>query len=191
MGHQRRRLRGAAPRMATLRCSACLRVLEPTAFSGAQRKKKAAVRRCNDCTTTESLTPRDIPQSCRKRWYELELAGSSPAPRCSHTATCVRWRLYVIGGGAIVESPPHSGPVQFTHFNDVPVLDMRTLRWSIGLPSSDFPARRGHSAVLHEPSDRVLVFGGTNGGTGQAGCMNDVWANGAGHTTTRTCTPID
>jgi len=64
----------------------------------------------------------------------------------------------------------------FEHYSDVPVLDVRTCTWTIVLASADtFPARRGHSAVLHEASKRIIVCGGTQGGTGQAGCLNDVW----------------
>ena len=110
---------------------------------------------------------------CAKRWYELSPGGEAPSARCSHTATLVGASLYVIGGGVFTALTPLS--FTFKHFADVPVLNVRTLTWTIALrEDSPFPARRGHSAALHDASKRIVVFGGTTGGT-QGGERNDVW----------------
>ena len=63
----------------------------------------------------------------------------------------------------------------FVHHSDVAALDIRTLRWTIHLAESDFPARRGHSAALHVDGEQIVVFGGTSGNLGQTGMLNDLW----------------
>jgi hypothetical protein len=46
-------------------------------------------------------------------------------------------------------------------FSDVHVLDCRLLEWRCVLADDGaIPARRGHSAALHVPSGRVIIFGG-------------------------------
>ena len=123
----------------------------------------------------------DALETCRKVWYELKLAAGqgavTPAARCSHTATRVGWQMYIIGGGAVVEPPSRNRDCVFQHFGDVPILDVRSCQWTLALGSADspFPARRGHSAALHAPSSSIIVWGGTRGGTGQQGCLDDTW----------------
>jgi hypothetical protein len=123
----------------------------------------------------------DALETCRKVWYELKLAAGqgavTPAARCSHTATRVGWQMYIIGGGAVVEPPSRNRDCVFQHFGDVPILDVRSCQWTLALGSADspFPARRGHSAALHAPSSSIIVWGGTHGGTGQQGCLDDTW----------------
>jgi hypothetical protein len=123
----------------------------------------------------------DALKTCRKVWYELKLAAGqgavTPAARCSHTATRVGWQMYIIGGGAVVEPPSGNRDCVFQHFGDVPILDVRSCQWTLALGSADspFPARRGHSAALHAPSSSIIVWGGTRGGTGQQGCLDDTW----------------
>jgi len=112
--------------------------------------------------------PAGAPRQC---WVRARPEGTAPAARCSHTATLVGGRyLFIIGGGYA-----GSGGA-FRHLSCVHRLDMRTLRWERSLDvGASFPARRGHSASLHEASQRVVVFGGTAGGVSEAGSLNDLW----------------
>ncbi|KAL1519006.1 hypothetical protein AB1Y20_003275 [Prymnesium parvum] len=111
---------------------------------------------------------------CRKRWFEVVPRGEPPCGRCSHTATRVGWNLYIIGGGAVWMLDLEGA--EWEQFSDVCVLDLRTMEWSVASASPAFPARRGHSAVLHDASDQILIFGGTRGGNERSGLLNDVWA---------------
>jgi len=111
---------------------------------------------------------------CEKSWAEVKVSGKSPRGRASHTATALDYfRFVVIGGGAC--SP--SG--LWVHFGDAHVFDARGGAWQELALQADaehgsFPPRRGHVAS-HWPSELVLVFGGTAGGVGLEGMLNDSW----------------
>ncbi len=102
-------------------------------------------------------------------WATLAPTGTGPAARGGHTAVfdSLRKRMVVFGG-----RDPNAPAV----FQDVFALDLSvattTPAWvpltvSGGPPSTRF----GHSAVYDVASDRMIVFGGTNGTTRN----NQVW----------------
>ena len=98
------------------------------------------------------------------RWYRLSPLGEPTRPRCSHTATHVAAAnaLFVVGGGMVADGDAEGEEVTFTHFGDVHRLNLRTMTWDCPLPehSGTFTPRRGHSAALHEPTNRILTFSG-------------------------------
>ena len=102
--------------------------------------------------------------------------GDPPEPRCSHSCTLVDDDLFIIGGGRIVGE---SRPLAFVHFAPVHRLSLRTMTWSRAVPEAEggMAARRGHSAALHEPSGRIVVFGGVVDEVDVAGsaCAADTW----------------
>ncbi|KAG8469314.1 hypothetical protein KFE25_007832 [Diacronema lutheri] len=106
---------------------------------------------------------------CAKVWVRARVDGEPPQPLVSHTATLWRDRyLVVIGGGrhalaagAEADEPPRG---QWRMSNDVHLLDLEEMRWSRLCACGDpFLPRRGHCAVLLPRTDRILVFGGTDG----------------------------
>ena len=70
-------------------------------------------------------------------------------------------------------APSRSTHLMWRMFCDVHVLDRRTMEWACVLPNNypaagSMPHRRGHSAALHEPTRRVVVYGGV-GASGSSG----------------------
>ena len=123
----------------------------------------------DDVTAAKSI------RQCGKRWFELAPSGKLPGERCSHTATRVGWNIFIIGGGRVTGKGARD--YLWEHYASVPVLNVRSMSWSVHLSSdTPFPARRGHSAVLHKCGKQIIVFGGTCEGTGHAGQLNDTWA---------------
>ena len=81
--------------------------------------------------------------------------------------------MHVIAGGTMKQISQHNGEVDvgdydeddsnpvWRMFSDVHVLDRRTMEWECVLADGgSMPRRRGHSAVLHEPTKRIIIFGG-------------------------------
>ncbi|KAL3918772.1 MAG: hypothetical protein SGPRY_005884 [Prymnesium sp.] len=120
------------------------------------------------------MAARECPALSARRWLELRASGVWPSARCSHSATRVAHLLYFIGGGQVVRPAQRAHEeAEWIHYADVPVLDVRRMRWRVAFSSgSPFVARRGHSAVLHERTDRIVIFGGSDEQT----MMNDVWS---------------
>ena len=95
--------------------------------------------------------------------------------------------LILIGGGCLeLPSSEDASETMATHhhwrmFSDVQVLDGRTLAWSCVLPDGGaMPARRGHSAALHHPSQTIVIFGGVGAPAPTEvaetdAYLNDVW----------------
>ena len=71
-------------------------------------------------------------------------------------------------------------------FSDVHILSLRTASWTQVYPCGDeMPPRRGHSAALHEPTGRIVIFGGVGPAHGSrdtdddeeeaGGFLGDTW----------------
>ena len=100
-----------------------------------------------------------------------------PLPRNGHSAVLDTGedRMIVFGGLTFsVDAPPaaHFNDVwYFTSADSIGAADSTWLRAQpLGAPP---PARAGHSAVLSESTNRMIVFGGAGGFA--APCFNDTW----------------
>jgi len=97
-------------------------------------------------------------------WSQLATTGTPPPPVTLHSAIYdpVRDRMLVFGGYQ------DSG-----YLNGVWALSLsETPTWTMLAPVGTAPApRREHSAIYDPVGDRMIVFGGTNGGY-----LGDVWA---------------
>jgi hypothetical protein len=121
-------------------------------------------------------------------WQKATTAGTPPSPRGGHSAVLdsVNNRMIVFGGAG-----GYANPV----YNDVWVLENAngvggTPTWVQLSPSGTPPtARFNHVAVYNPNSNRMIVFGGNNGGGSNGNVeFDDVWvlenANGLGGTPT-------
>jgi len=112
-----------------------------------------------------------LPDSSLAQWFT-----KGPAARGAHTAVLdpKSGRMIVFGGLTFsVDDPPS------THFNDVWYLTAANqtslkLTWTQAKIKGAAPsARAGHSAVYAAASNRMIVFGGSEGYA--APCDNDLW----------------
>jgi len=96
-------------------------------------------------------------------WTELTPAGSPPGRWfAAHVYDAANHRSTIFGG--------NSGS---TAVNEVWVFTFATSAWGQLAPSGTAPtAREGSAAIYDGDNDRMVVFGGTNGGTDH----NEVWA---------------
>ena len=101
-------------------------------------------------------------------WSALAPAGSPPIGRYGHTAIYdpVRDRMMVFGG--------YDGP---TLRNDVWELSLSgNSAWSELTPTGAAPTPRVRHTAIYDPvRDRMVVFGGQEGGAWPQGVRNDVW----------------
>ncbi len=102
------------------------------------------------------------------QWAQVPIFQTAkPLPRVRQSAIYdpVRHRIVVFGGYRGVSGP--------TYFDDVWALSLEgDPTWTDLAPTGTPPAaREGHSAIYDPVRDRMLVFGGS----GAAGCLNDVW----------------
>jgi len=99
-------------------------------------------------------------------WVQLAPAGSTPPARANHTAIydSLRDRMVVFGG--------IDGAGSF--HRDVWALALATTTWDEIVPTTPLPTMRTvASAVYDKPRDRMLMFGGYDGVTGDT---NDLWS---------------
>ena len=103
-------------------------------------------------------------------WAAMEVAGTAPAARSSHTAAAYLDRFILIFGGGNVSNC----------FNDVHVLDLHDMSWSKPECSGPAPApRAGHSCALVGSLLYILGGGDNTGGCSGLACL-DVSNVGAG-----------
>jgi hypothetical protein len=122
------------------------------------------------------------------QWQQLSPAGSLPPTRVGHSAVydATNNRMIIFGGGQ-----QGGCGVYCVLFNDVWVLSNAngvagppTWRQLIPSAPNGYPApRAAHLAIYDPTTNRVIIFGGGNNGTGD---RNDTWvltnANGLGGT---------
>ncbi|XP_078445026.1 acyl-CoA-binding domain-containing protein 6-like isoform X2 [Wolffia australiana] len=85
-------------------------------------------------------------------WKEVDLVGQPPAPRMDHTAALHAERYLLIFGGA-----SHA-----TCFNDLHVLDLKTMEWSRPRQQGIVPAPRAGHAGVTIGENWFIVGGGDN-----------------------------
>uniref|UniRef100_A0A832IA22 T9SS type A sorting domain-containing protein n=1 Tax=Eiseniibacteriota bacterium TaxID=2212470 RepID=A0A832IA22_UNCEI len=99
-------------------------------------------------------------------WRPLEVSGPAPAPRSAHAAIYdpVRDRVII-----------HGGTAESGYFGDLWSLDLSPApAWSpLSVQGPAPSARLGHSALYDPAGDRMIVFGGDDGGVS---VLNDAWA---------------
>lgn len=89
-------------------------------------------------------------------WQEVKTTGLSPTPRSGHRM--VVWRhFFVVFGGF------HDTVRETRYFNDIHILDTKTLHW-VRIDSSKYEycpsPRSGVQMVLCPNSDRIFIYGG-------------------------------
>ena len=94
------------------------------------------------------------------QWSAPEVAGFPPEPRYSHTATVVGPLLFIVGG-LTRKGKPH---------NDLHVLDLSTLAWSMPRVTHEGPAPRGRHTTIAVDSALFLFGGGAHGEL-----YDDIW----------------
>ena len=105
-------------------------------------------------------------------WIQLSPAGTPPSARAGHSAIYdpVRDRMLVFGGGS-----DSSGYVWALDLSGTPT-------WSLIAPAGTAPSPRSGQVAIYDPGgDRMLVFGGSSGGS-----LNDLWELSLGGTPTWT-----
>ncbi len=107
-----------------------------------------------------------LPLGGTAEWSELAPPGEAPTPRANHSAIYdpVRDRMLVFGGTDGV-----------SYRNDVWALSLSgSPAWSQLTPSGAPPsARVGQAAIYDPPRDRLVIFGGDDGGLT---VLNDCWS---------------
>jgi len=99
-------------------------------------------------------------------WRKLPLS-SDIGRRCSHSASKVGDKIWIIGGGWV---PPTSSagvapPLTFTQYSDVHTIDPRTGDCQkVELGGDEFVERRGHSACVFL-NRYIVLFGGIESNT--------------------------
>jgi dynein heavy chain len=95
--------------------------------------------------------PDDNVQRLKVEWSKPATKGKPPEKRSGHQAAAVGERLYIFGGSNSA-----------TQQQDLHLLDMRTMTWSMLNNTSLGVGRWGHSAyaVLAIPHWKVFLFGG-------------------------------
>jgi hypothetical protein len=103
-------------------------------------------------------------------WIQLAPLGTPPSPRREHAAVydSLRNRMLVFGGRTT------------GRLNDLWQLSLGDLTWTPLAPLGSLPpARQGHAAVFDPITDRLAVFGGSNGAT----VYGDTWLAHFDHAT--------
>ncbi|XP_076900743.1 acyl-CoA-binding domain-containing protein 4-like [Bidens hawaiensis] len=96
-------------------------------------------------------------------WDEIETVGVSPSPRSDHAAAVHAERyLLIFGGGS------HS-----SCFNDLHVLDLKTMEWSKPSQQGDIPSpRAGHAGVTIGESWFIVGGGDNKSGVSETVVLN-------------------
>ncbi|GMI79539.1 acyl-CoA binding protein 4 [Hibiscus trionum] len=85
-------------------------------------------------------------------WDEIDAAGVPPSPRSDHAATVNAERyLFVFGGGS-----------NATFFNDLHVLDLKTMEWSRPAQDGELPTPRAGHAGVTVGENWYIAGGGDN-----------------------------
>jgi N-acetylneuraminic acid mutarotase len=107
----------------------------------------------------------------------MNCSGDIPKERHGHSAVSVGTVMYVFGGqgpNTDDEGNVSRDAAELVSFNDVYRLDSTTMHWSLIETNGNGPTpRHSHSTCLHERSESILLFGGTNP---EEGTSNDVWS---------------
>jgi hypothetical protein len=121
---------------------------------------------------TFAALPAESPAQFSGSWNQLTVPGT-PAPSGRKAAAAAydsqRHRLIVFGG---YPKYPNDVGTADQYFDDVWALDLATNLWTQLAPTGTPPApRTGASAIYDSSHDRLIVFGGGNGGSQ----YNQVW----------------
>jgi len=86
-------------------------------------------------------------------WFPMQTSGKPPAPRQGHSAVILGDKMVVFGGSR-----------RRVWFNDVHVLDVKTLRWTaLENVQGVAPAARSYHNAVALSENSMLVFGGNSG----------------------------
>ncbi|KAL8205926.1 hypothetical protein R6Q57_009477 [Mikania cordata] len=96
-------------------------------------------------------------------WDEIDTIGVSPSPRSDHVAAVHAERYLLIFGGG----------THATCFNDLHVLDLKTMEWSRPSQQGDLPSpRAGHAGVTVGESWFIVGGGDNKSGVSQTVVLN-------------------
>jgi N-acetylneuraminic acid mutarotase len=76
----------------------------------------------------------------KMKWQKLDTSGDVPSIRCWHSAVTCGHSMLIFGGFYITNSE--------TYYNDVRLLNLKTLHWTEMNTTGDIPAKRNRSSAL-------------------------------------------
>jgi N-acetylneuraminic acid mutarotase len=91
------------------------------------------------------------------KWRQPIIRGTSPIPRCSHSAVVSGHEMFVFGG--MTETKQDGA----RRFNDVPVLDLRDQRWVYPDIHGASPHERNSHSMTLVGGNTAVMFGGCCG----------------------------